>query len=279
MYNLETKTMKKILYIIALSLFCSVACEQNKTNDDDTVDVNTSSLTYVAENIAGHEVVIVKPNDIEFTAPLVVVVADDLELKTRMSPTPEVPDVNFKAAEHCLIGRYTLCIVGAEAGEDVSFLAAVKEAFPTASKAYLLSYRNGYAYTAAMQMPDTFAAYACVSGAIDVEPYKTLSFTKPVSFVHVHAVNNPECKWEGVEGKSASVSLSVGAVVAINENITYKTSTLMPREGKGQVSCTHYTGGKSGCDVKLYTVESANSGWCDEEFEVYNQIWNFFKAH
>lgn len=268
--------MKKIFYVIALCLSLSVACKEEGTNGEEAVDVKSSAVVYVAETIADHNVVIVKPDDIEITAPVVVVVADDLELKTR---TAEQLEVNFKAAEHCLIGRYTLCIVEASAGEDVSYLSTVKEAFPNASKVYLLSYRNGSAYTAAMQMPATFAAYGCVSGAIEVEAYKANSFTKPVSFVHVHAKNNPECKWEGVEGKTASVTLSVGAVVAINENVTYKTSELLPREGKGLVSSIHYTGGKSGCDVKLYTVEGSNSGWCDEEFEVYNQIWNFFKAH
>ena len=128
-------------------------------------------------------------------------------------------------------------------------------------------------------MPDAFAAYGCVSGAIDAAVYRIDGFRKPVAFVHVHAADNPDYKWEGVENKSVSVPLSVGAVVALDKCITFKTSDLLPREGKGRVSCTHYFGGQSGCDVKLYRVESANSGWCDEEFEVYNQIWNFFKVH
>ena len=160
----------------------------------------------------------------------------------------------------------------------MSYLNDIKNAFPNASKYYLVSYRNGVAYTAAMQMPDVFAAYGCVSGAIDVEAYKVNNFTKPVSFVHVHAKNNPEYKWTGVENKSVSVPLSIGAIAAINECTHYTTSSFVPREDKGRVTCTQYLGGLNGTDVKLYTVDSANSGWCDEEFEVYNQIWNFFKT-
>ena len=162
---------------------------------------------------------------------------------------------------------------------DVSFLPAVKEAFPEVSKFYLLSYRNGLSYTVAMRTPDTFAAYGCISGAIDADTYTSDNFQKPISFVHVHATDNSVYKWDGVEGKFVSVPLSVGAVVAVDKCVTFTTSDLLPREGKGRVSCTHYIGGQSGCDVMLYSVESASLGWCDEEFEVYNQIWNFLKTH
>ena len=270
--------MKKIFCILSLFALCAVACETNNTGDDQPIN-NESSLKYVVDRVADHDVVLVKPADVEITAPVVVVLADDLELATRLSPTPEVIDVNFKAAEHCLLGGYTLCIVSVDNNEDLSFLPTVKESFPNASKCYLLSYRNGLAYTAAMQMPDVFAAYGCVSGAIDVESYKVNNFTKPVSFVHVHAVNNPEYLWTGVEGKSVSVPLSVGAVVAVNECTHYTVTDLLPRENCGRVTCTQYLGGQNGSEVKLYTVDSANSGWCDAEFEVYNQVWNFFKIH
>ena len=268
--------MKKIFCILSLCLMFAASCEQ--TANTEIPENNDSSLVVVSQTIADHNAVIIKPSNSKITAPVVVVVADDITLATRMSRTPEVLDVNFKAAEHCLIGRYTLCVIEAEETEDVSYLNDIKSAFPNASKYYLVSYRNGVAYTAAMQIPATFAAYACVSGAIDVESYKVNNFTQPVSFVHVHAKNNPEYKWTGVENKSVSVPLSIGAVVAINECTHYKTTAFTPREGKGRVTCTQYLGGLNGSDVKLYTVDSANSGWCDEEFEVYNQIWNFFKT-
>lgn len=268
--------MKKIFYIVIAFALLTVACEQSNTGNEDTPTMSESALVYSLETIAEHNVVVVKPEDIAATAPVVVVLADDLELKTRSA---EALDVNFKAAEHCLVGGYTLCIVETSANEEVTFLSTVKESFPTASKFYLLSYRNGMAYAAAMQMPDEFAAFGCVSGAIDVETYKKHNFVKPVSFVHVHAKNNPVYKWVGVENKSVSVPLSVGAVVAIDECVTFKTTELLQREGKGLVECTHYINSLSGCDVKLYSVESASEGWCDEEFEVYNQVWNFFKTH
>ena len=267
--------MKKIFCILALSLLFTVACDKNNTNNDEPIVGASTSLSYTSESIADHNVVLVQPEDIEVTAPVVVVLADDLELATR---TAESLDVNFKAAEHCLIGRYILCIVEAAKNDDLSVLTAVKSSFPNAKKFYLLSYRNGLAYTAAMQMPDEFAAFGCVSGAIDVAAYKVNNFTKPVSFVHVHATGNPECKWTGVENESVSVPLSIGAVIAVNECTHYVTTEILPREGKGSVSCTQYLGGLQNTDVKLYTVESANSGWCDAEFEVYNQIWNFFKT-
>ena len=267
--------MKKIFCILSLCLLFSVACQQGENGDEQPIKGNSSSLVVVSQTIADHNAVIIKPSNLAITAPVVVVVADDITLATR---AVEVPDVNFKAAEHCLIGRYTLCVIEAGETEDVSYLNDIKSAFPNASKLYLVSYRNGVAYTAAMQIPATFAAYACVSGAIDVESYKVNNFTQPVSFVHVHAKNNPEYKWTGVEDKSVSVPLSIGAVVAINECTHYKTTAFTPREGKGRVTCTQYLGGLNGSDVKLYTVDSANSGWCDEEFEVYNQIWNFFKT-
>ena len=270
--------MKKIFCILSLCLLFSVACQQGENGDEQPINGNSSSLEYVVGEIANHNAVIIKPSNLAITAPVVVVVADDITLATRFSPTPAVPDVNFKAAEHCLIGRYTLCVLEASETIDVSYLNDIKSAFPNASKYYLVSYRNGVAYTAAMQMPDVFAAYGCVSGAIDVEAYKVNSFTKPVSFVHVHAKNNPEYKWTGVENKSVSVPLSIGAIAAINECTHYTTSSFVPREDKGRVTCTQYLGGLNGTDVKLYTVDSANSGWCDEEFEVYNQIWNFFKT-
>ncbi len=266
--------MKKLFYIVISLMLFAVACESSNT--DDTANTGSLSLTYAVESIADHEAVVIKPEDIEANAPVVVVLAEDLELRTLAA---ETPDINFKAAEHCLIGRYVLCVVSATNRDDLSFLTSVKEFFPEASKFYLLSYCNGLSYTAAMQMPDAFAAYGCVSGAIDVEAYKVNNFTKPVSFVHVHATENRIYEWNGVEGKSVSVPLSVGAVVAVNKSVVIETSELLPREGKGKVSCTHYRGGDSGCDVKLYSVESTTCGWCDEEFEVYNQIWNFFKTH
>ena len=267
--------MKKIFGILALCLLFSVACQQGESGNEQLVNKN-ASIKYTVDNIADHNVVIVQPVDVDITAPVVIVVADDIKLATRAA---EAPEINFKAAEHCLIGRYILCVVEAGDTTDVSYLTVVKGAFPNASKYYMLSYRNGVAYTAAMQMPRSFNAYACVSGAIDVESYKVNSFSRPVSFVHVHAVNNAEYKWNGVENKSVSVPLSIGAVVAINECTHYTTSEFSPREGKGRVKCTQYLGGATGTDVKLYSVESDNSGWCDEEFEVYNQVWNFFKTH
>ena len=157
-------------------VFLAVGCE----NTNSETEVNDSSLTYSVASFAGHDAVIVKPSDLDVTSTLVVIVTDDLELKTRLSPTPAINEVNFKAAEHCLIGRYTLCVIEAEETEDVSYLNDIKSAFPNASKLYLVSYRNGVAYTAAMQIPATFAAYACVSGAIDVESYKVcLLYTSP----------------------------------------------------------------------------------------------------
>ena len=266
--------MKKLIYIVIAAVLFSVACEKSDTNNG-TPAGGESSLTYFTEKIADHDAVVVKPVELEADAPVVVILTRDVELRTL---SLETPNINFKAAEHCLIGRYALCVIAAE-GNDVSFLPAVKATFPEASKFYLLSYRNGLAYTVAMRMPDAFAAYGCISGAIDAEVYKNEGFQKPVSFVHVHGTENAVYKWEGTEGKSVAVPLSIGAVAALDKCVTFTTSDLLPREGKGRVSCTRYIGGQSGCDVMLYSVESANSGWCDEEFEVYNQVWNFLKKH
>ena len=271
--------MKKVFYIVMAFALLAVSCEQPAPDTEETPVQSASSLVYSLESVADHDAVIVKPEDIASNAPVVVVLTDDLTLRTRGGElAPSIPEVNFKAAEHCLIGRYALCVVDTNNAKDVAYLTSVKELFPDASKFYLLSYRNGLSYTAAMVMPDEFAAFGCVSGAIDVETYKKNSFGKPVSFVHVHATKNPTCKWTGVENKTVSVPLSVGAIVSINESITFKTTELLPREGEGQVSCTQYMHALSGCDVKLYSVDSANEGWCDAEFEVYNQIWNFFKT-
>ena len=268
--------MKKIFCILSLCLMFAASCEQ--TANTEIPENNDSSLVVVSQTIADHNAVIIKPSNSKITAPVVVVVADDITLATRMTVSA-TPEVNFKAAEHCLIGRYILCIVESGEASDASFLAEIRNAFTSARKAYLVSYCNSLAYTAAMQIPDTFNAYACVSATINPEVYAANSFTKPVSFVHVHATENSVYKWNGVEGKSVSVPLSVGALVAINECVTFKTTELLPREGKGRVSCTHYIDSLSGCDVKLYSVEGASNGWCDAEFEVYNQIWNFFKTH
>lgn len=253
----------------------AVSCEKSNTNSETPVEIE-SALNYSVESIEDHNVVIVKPTDLEPNAPVVIILTDDLELATRAA---ETPNVNFKAAEHCLIGGYALCVVETSGNADVSFLPSVKATFPEAAKFYLLSYCNGLTYTAVMQMPNEFAAFGCVSGAIDVNVYKSGKFQKAVPFVHVHAKSNSVYKWNGVTNKSVSVPLSVGAIVAINECLTFNTTELLPREGKGRVSCTHYTNALSGCDVKFYSVESASNGWCDEEFEVYNQIWNFFKTH
>jgi len=266
--------MKKTLFIIIPFLLLAVACEKNGTGSDSPTGFE-SSLVYAAESIADHDALVVKPEEIDDDAPVLVLLADDLALRSSV----EAPNINFKAAEHCLIGRYTLCVIAVHGKESISFLSAVRDKFPAASKLYLLSYRNGLSYTAAMQMPDGFDAFGCVSGAIDVETYRNGDFRKPVSFVHVHAADNSVCKWNGTENEHVSVPLSVGAVVAADKCITFKTSDLLPRDGKGRVSCISYLGGQSGCDVKLYRVESANSGWCDAEFEVYNELWNFFKTH
>lgn len=267
--------MKRTIFvIISLLSFAAVSCEKNSADDVNTG--GESSLTYDTAPVAGRDAVVVKPEDIDADAPVVVLLSDDTTLRSLSSRTP---DINFKAAEHCLIGRYVLCVIAAGENADVSFLSSVRESFPGASKLYLLSYRNGLSYTAAMLMPDEFAAFGCVSGAIDVEAYRANGFRKPVPFVHVHATDNSVYKWNGVEDRYVSVPLSVGAIVAADRCITFETSDLLPRDGKGRVSCTHYIDGESGCDVKLYCVESGDNGWCDEEFEVYNQIWNFFKTH
>ena len=266
--------MKKIFYILMFMLF-AVACDKDNTNNEEQIAAPTA-LEYASVTIANHNAVVIKPEGIAPNAPVLVVATDDLELKTR---AVEQLDINFKAAEHCLIGNYILCVVEAQGDADAAFLAEVKDAFPSATKCYLLSYCNGLAYTAAMQMPDTFDAYGCVSATINPEAYAANSFTKPVSFVHVHATGNSVYSWAGVEGKSASVPLSVGAIVAINECTHYTTGELIPRDGKGLVSYTKYLGGKDGHEGVLYTVEGTSNGWCDAEFEVYNQIWNFYKVH
>ena len=133
--------MKKIFCILSLCLMFAVACE--KTADTDMTEKSASSLVVLSQTIADHNAVIIKPSNSKITAPVVVVVADDITLATRMSRTPEALDVNFKAAEHCLIGRYTLCVIEAAETEDVSYLNDIKSAFPNASKYYLVSYRNG----------------------------------------------------------------------------------------------------------------------------------------
>ena len=98
----------------------AVACESSNT--DDTANTGSLSLTYAVESIADHEAVVIKPEDIEANAPVVVVLAEDLELRTLAA---ETPDINFKAAEHCLIGRYVLCVVSATNRDDLSFLTSV----------------------------------------------------------------------------------------------------------------------------------------------------------
>ena len=265
--------MKKIFYILSMFMLVAVACDKGNTTDEELIATPTA-LEFAGVTIAGHDSIIVKPEDLEPTAPVVVVVAEDIELTTRAA---EEINLNFKAAEHSLIGRYILCVIENADEKDVSFLAEVKDAFPSSQKVYLVSYCNGLAYTAAMLMPDTFNAYACVSATINPQVYATNSFTKPVPFVHVHATGNTSYKWNGVETKSASVPLSIGAIVAINECTHYKTTELLQRLGQGLVTCTKYLGGKN--DVMLYTVEGVSNGWCDAEFEVYNQIWNFLKTH
>lgn len=266
--------MKKRLFVIIPFMLLAAACEKNNAGSDSPTG-SESSLVYAAETVADHDAVVVKPAEIEDDAPVVVLLADDMTLRSSAA----TPDINFKAAEHCLIGRYTLCVIAVRDKEDVSFLTSVKEKFPEASKLYLLSYRNGLSYAAAMRMPDAFDAFGCVSGAIDAETYANGGFRKPVPFVHVHAADNRVCKWNGTENEHVSVPLSVGAIVAIDKCVTFKTSDLLPRDGKGRVSCIGYFDERSDCRVKLYRVESANDGWCDEEFEVYNEIWNFLKIH
>ena len=169
--------MKKIFCILSLCLMFAASCEQ--TANTEIPENNDSSLVVVSQTIADHNAVIIKPSNSKITAPVVVVVADDITLATRMTVL-ETPEVNFKAAEHCLIGNYILCVIKAEANDAITFLSEIKNLYPRASRLYLLSYCNGLAYTAAMVMPDVFNAYACVSGAIEVEAYKTNSFGKPV---------------------------------------------------------------------------------------------------
>ena len=266
--------MKKVFIILSMFLSLAVACDKNNTEVEEPAAAPTA-LEFASETIAGHNTIIVKPEDLAPSAPVVIIASEDIELTTR---TAEEITLNFKAAEHCLIGRYILCIVESGEVSDASFLTEIRNAFPSTRKAYLVSYCNGLAYTAAMQMPDTFNAYACVSATINPEVYAANSFTKPVSFVHVHATGNSIYKWNGVEGKSAAAPLSIGAIVAVNECTHYTTTEILPRKGKGLVSCTTYLGGLNGHQVKFYTVEGASNGWCDAEFEVYNQIWNFFKT-
>ncbi|MBQ7311178.1 MAG: hypothetical protein IJW88_06585 [Alistipes sp.] len=267
--------MKKIFYLLSMVMLFAVACEKDNTNNEEQI-VSPTSLEYASVTIADHNAVVIKPEGIAPNAPVVVVATKDLELKTRAA---EQLDINFKAAEHCLIGKYILCIVEVGNEADASFLAEVKNSFASATKAYLLSYRTEFAYTAAMQIPDTFNAYACVSATMNAKTYAANNFTKPVSFVHVHATENSLYKWYGVEPNYVAVPLCVGALVAINECTHYTSGELLPRDGMGLVSYTKYLGGKDGHEVVLYSVDGANEGWCDAEFEVYNQIWNFFKNH
>ena len=267
--------MKKIFYLLSMLLLFAVACEKDNTNNEEPAAAPTA-LDISGVTIAGHDAIVVKPVRIAPNAPVVVLVTDDIELKTR---TESEINLNYKVAEHCLVGRYILCIIEHKEDVDATFLAEVSAAFPSATKRYLLSYCNGLAYTAAMQIPGKFNAFGCVSATINPEAYAANSFTKPVSFVHVHATGNTVYGWTGVEKKSVSVPLSVGAIVAVNECTHYTSGELLPRYGMGLVSYTKYLGGKDGHEVVLYSVDGTSNGWCDAEFEVYNQIWNFFKNH
>ena len=127
--------MKKIFCILTLCVLLAASCQKSGTGNDQPINDNASSLKYLVEKIANHNAVIVQPSNIDITAPVVVVVADDITLATRAA---EAPQINFKAAEHCLIGRYVLCVIEAGNTTDVSYLNDVKSAFPNAKKHYLL---------------------------------------------------------------------------------------------------------------------------------------------
>ena len=79
----------------------AVACDKDNTNNEEQITAPTA-LEYASVTIADHNAIVIKPEDIAPNAPVVVVATKDLELKTR---AVEQLDVNFKAAEHCLIGN------------------------------------------------------------------------------------------------------------------------------------------------------------------------------
>ena len=86
--------MKKVFYIVMAFALLAISCEQPAPETEETPVQSTSALAYSLESVADHDVVIVKPEDIASNAPVVVVLTDDLTLRTRGGElAPSIPNL------------------------------------------------------------------------------------------------------------------------------------------------------------------------------------------
>lgn len=265
--------MKKYLFsLITLSVL--FGC--NKNIDPVNPDTEAkSSVKIEAATIAGHDAIVATPENAGSSA--VILLAETTDVKSAVA----VPSVNRKVIEQCLLGGYTLCIVGISPSDNADFVKDIKNEFSKISKFYLLGYLKGgsLVYEAAMKYPNEFKAFGSVNGPIDFASYSKNGFSAPVNFVHVHGTANTAYLWNGKDKDYAGAALSAGAAVAAAKCAYYETGYYLARDGYEKVSYTHYLGSPAQKDVMFYQVPGGKNDWCDSNFEVYNAIWQFFKIH
>lgn len=257
--------MRRLIIVSLLALALAACAKQEEA----------ASVNIEAGTIAGHDVIVATPGNAGSS--VVILFAETADVKAAIA----TPSVNRKVTEQCLLGAYTLCIVGISSSDDPDFIKEIKKEFPKASKFYLLGYLKGgsLAYAAAMKYPNEFRAFGSVNGPVDYATYSKTDFIVPVNFVHVQGTANTVYLWNGKDKEYAGAALSVGAVVAAARCVYYETGYCLAKDGYEKVTYTHYLGSSYGKDVMFYEVPGGKNDWCDSNFEVYNAIWQFFNKH
>jgi polyhydroxybutyrate depolymerase len=178
--------------------------------------------------------------------------------------------------------------------EDVSGQAPIDP-----SRIYAVGFSNGamMAYRLGMELSETFAAIAPVSGPMGFEEATP---SRPVPVLHFHGTIDEFAPFEGGVGKRSvsrcnfrSAEQSVAAWVAANGCDPTPTVVKMPTvvEDGTEIVRKHYTGGRDGSEVIFYTIEGGGHTWpgrstpfsilgkSTKNIRANDLIWAFFERH
>lgn len=191
---------------------------------------------------------------------------------------------------HCWKVGYKALIAELEKRDDVGFVTRLVKKLQSEygysrHNTFALGNSNGGAlcYIIAATAPDTFAAYASVSGHIMEVTYRALNAKKPVPFMEVHGTADPLARWNGDpynndnRGADIAIPLAVGYMASVN-HCTHELTDTLPLK-KNRVIAHRYVGGDNGTEVWLYEVVGGKHNWGNDSMNTKEEIWKFFAKY
>ncbi len=183
--------------------------------------------------------------------------------------------------------------------DDVGFIRALLarlegELKIDAQRIYLVGFSNGamMSYRLASELSDKFAAFAAVAGSMSGKEREP---DNPVSALIIHGRQDRHVPYDGGTGKLAKWGFPVNPrPVSYAVDFWVKADCCSPVplvRQEGSVTCKTYSGGKDGCEVRLYAIEGARHAWpggkrawlladCPSQaLGATDRCWEFFARH